>query len=78
MQNAEITRVRPREREDASVEGLEGVYRSNSNELDASREILKYTLCGDYGYACGKGAESIFLLIYPSHPEHLCGATDEI
>ena len=41
-------------------------------------KILKYTLCGDYGYACGEGAESIFLLIYPSHPERLCGATDEI
>lgn len=74
MQNAGITRVR----EDASVEESEGVYRSNSNELDAGRKILKYTLCGDYGYACGEGAESIFLLIYPSHPERLCGATDEI
>jgi len=78
MQNAGITRVRLRGRKDASVEGSEGAYRSNSNELDAGRKILKYTLCGDYGYACRKGAESIFLLIYPSHPEHLCGATDEI
>lgn len=66
------------ELEDASAEKSEGVYRSNSNELDAGRKILKYTLCGDYGYACGKGAESIFLLIYPSHPRSIFSATDEI
>ena len=30
---------------------------------DAERKTLKYTLCGDYVYACGKGGESIFLLI---------------
>jgi len=78
MQNAGIIRVHPRGREDTSAEVSEGMYRSNSNELDAGRKILKYTLCGDYDYACGKGAESIFLLIYPSHPERLCGATDEI
>lgn len=30
---------------------------------DAERKTLKYTLYGDYVYACGKGGESIFLLI---------------
>lgn len=41
-------------RRERRTRGSKGAYRSNSNELDAARKILKYTLCGDYGYACGK------------------------